>query len=105
MTNEIQNDTTISPFDEITSDVSGPETAEEAAKTVPMVVQVVVGKAELTVGQVMSIRRGAVVELDRKAGDVVDVCVNGKLLAKGELSVFEDNRIGVTLVEITRGTA
>jgi len=95
----------LSPFEALSGSQKGEETAQEAAMSVPMKIQVVVGRTEMTVRDVMNIRRGAVVELDRKAGDVVDITVNGKVLAKGELTVFEDGRIGVTLVEIVRGIA
>lgn len=94
----------MSPLDTLEPNVSGAETAKEAAMSVPMNVQVIIGQAKMPVRSVMNIRRGAVIELDRKAGDTVDIVVNGKVLAKGELTVFEDSRIGVTLVEIARGT-
>lgn len=103
--NEQKDANVISPLDDLTVQEDGDETAHDAAMTVPMTIQVIVGQAQMTVGQIINIRRGSVVELDRKAGDVVDIAVNGKTLAKGELTVFEDGRIGVTLVEIVRGTA
>lgn len=95
----------VSPFDEISPAAGGRETAADAALDVPMDVQVIVGQSRMTVRDVMAIRRGQLVELDRKASDLVDVAVNGKLLAKGELTVFEDGRIGVSLVEIVGGRA
>jgi len=95
----------VSPLDETGLPQEGPSTAAEAALDVPMAVQVIVGQAQMTVRDVMAIRRGQLVELDRKASDLVDVTVNGKVLAKGELTVFDDGRIGVSLVEIVRGRA
>lgn len=92
----------ISPFDEIRPDAADDRTAREAAMGVPVDVQVVVGKAKLSVKEVMSIHRGAVVELDSKASDLVDITVNGKVLAKGELTVYDDGRLGVTFVDIVR---
>jgi flagellar motor switch/type III secretory pathway protein FliN len=48
----------------------------------------------------MDIRRGKVLELDSKAGDLVDITVNGKVLARGDLNIFDDGSVGVTFVEI-----
>lgn len=93
----------VTPFDELSPQPGGDVTAADAALDVPMNVQVIVGKAEMTVREVMDIRRGALVELDRKASDLVDVAVNGKVLAKGEITLLDDGRIGVSLVEIVRG--
>ncbi|WP_315923197.1 FliM/FliN family flagellar motor switch protein [Mesorhizobium sp. SP-1A] len=98
--NENNTKTNLSPFDEI-QPVDGPDgTAREAAMSVPVNVEVVVGRSKITVAEIMDTRRGKVLELDSKAGDLVDITVNGKVLARGELNVFDDGRVGVTFVEI-----
>lgn len=95
-----QSNGILSPFDDI-SPVEGLDgTAHAAAMGVPVTVEVVVGRTKLTVADVMDIRRGKVIELNSKAGDLVDITVNGKVLARGELNIFEDGRTGVTFVEI-----
>jgi flagellar motor switch protein FliN/FliY len=75
-------------------------TARDAAMGVPVHVEVVVGRSKVTVADIMDIRRGKVLELDSKAGDLVDITVNGKVLARGDLNIFDDGSVGVTFVEI-----
>ena len=67
--------------------------------SVPVNVSAVLGRSVMTIGQVLSLRRGAVVELDRKVGDHVEVYLNNKLIAFGEVVIVED-RVGVTLTEV-----
>ncbi|MBS9479309.1 flagellar motor switch protein FliN [Ancylobacter radicis] len=69
---------------------------------VSVTMQVVLGSANLPVAQLMKLGRGAIVPLDRRVGEPVDVVVNGRILARGEVVVVdEDNsRFGVSLTEI-----
>lgn len=90
----------MSPFDPLQPAEDNNATVRQAAMSVPVHIEVVVGKTKLTVAEVMDTRRGKVLELDSKAGDLVEITANGKLLARGELNVFDDGRIGVTFVEI-----
>lgn len=60
---------------------------------------VVLGEVRLTIGEIAALAPGAVVELDRQAGEPVDVYVNDRLIGRGEL-VLVDGRIGVTLTEL-----
>lgn len=57
------------------------------------------GRTELTVRQVLDLQKGSVVELDRIAGDAVDVFVNDHLIAKGEVVVVDD-KFGVRITEL-----
>lgn len=66
---------------------------------IPVDIEVVVGKTEKTIGELLNMGIGSVVELDREVNDLVDIKVNGKLIAKGELVVIE-NRLGVKIKEI-----
>jgi flagellar motor switch protein FliN/FliY len=59
------------------------------------------GKASLKVNQLVKLSRGSVVELDRKIGEPVDVFVNDRLVAKGEI-VLVDGKIGITLTELVK---
>ncbi len=68
---------------------------------IPVNIEVVVGKAEKTIGELLNMGIGSVVELDREVNDLVDIKVNGKLIAKGELVVIE-NKLGVKIKEIVR---
>jgi len=73
----------------------------ESIYEIPVLVSVILGKAEMTVGQLVKLSKGSVVELDRKVGDPVDILVNDRLVAKGEV-VIVDDKIGVTLTEIIK---
>ncbi|MBB5751030.1 flagellar motor switch protein FliN [Prosthecomicrobium pneumaticum] len=73
---------------------------------VPVTLQVVLGSAQLPVAQLMKLGRGAIVSLDRRVGEPVDIVVNGRIIARGEVVVVdEDNsRFGVSLTEIVGAT-
>ncbi len=73
----------------------------EAVFDVPVQISAVLGKAQLQVSQLLKLGRGAVVELDRKVGEAIDIYVNNKLVARGEVVVVED-RLGVTMTEIIK---
>lgn len=66
---------------------------------VPLDVTVEIGRTKMPVKNILDIRPGSIVELDRQAGDPVDVIVNGQLIAKGDVVVIDDN-FGVRIVEI-----
>jgi flagellar motor switch protein FliN/FliY len=85
-------------------------TAEEAGKfanvdailRIPVTMQVVLGSATIPVANLMKLGRGAVVPLDHRVGEPVDVVVNGRIVARGEVVVVEEDnsRFGVSLTEI-----
>jgi len=69
---------------------------------IPVSIQVVLGSATMPVASLMKLGRGAVVPLDHRVGEPVDVVVNGRVVARGEVVVVEDDnsRFGVSLTEI-----
>ncbi len=71
----------------------------EALYDVPVQVSVVLGRTTMQLSNILKLGRGAVIELDRNVGEPIDVYVNNKIVAKGEI-VIVDNKIGVTLTEI-----
>jgi flagellar motor switch protein FliN/FliY len=73
----------------------------EAVYDIPVQVSAVLGKATMRVSQLLKLGRGAVVELDRKVGEAIDIYVNNRLVARGEVVVVED-RLGVTMTEIVK---
>lgn len=73
----------------------------EAVYEIPVQVSAVLGKATMQVSQLLKLGRGAVVELDRKVGEAIDIYVNNRLVARGEVVVVED-RLGVTMTEIIK---
>lgn len=66
---------------------------------VPLRVTVEVGATRMLVREVIQLGKGAVIDLDRAAGEPADVLVNGRLLARGEVTV-EDDRLAVRIVEM-----
>lgn len=76
----------------------------ELVMDVPVTMQVVLGSTTLSVANILKLGRGAVVKLDTKVGDPVDVVVNGRVIARGEIVVLdgEDQRFGVTLTEVAK---
>ncbi len=73
----------------------------EAVYDIPVQVSAVLGKTTMKVSQLLKLGRGAVVELDRKVGEAIDIYVNNRLVARGEVVVVED-RLGVTMTEIIK---
>jgi len=68
---------------------------------VPVNVSAVLGKASLDVASLLRLSAGAVLELDRKVGEAIDIYVNNRLVARGEIVLVED-RLGVTMTEIIK---
>ena len=85
------------------SSLSGPadETPMEPVYDVPVSVRAVLGKSSLEVNQLLALEPGAVIELDRKVGEPVDVYVNNRLVARGEVVIVDDH-LGVTMTEILK---
>jgi flagellar motor switch protein FliN/FliY len=73
----------------------------EAVYDVPVQISAVLGRATMQVSQLLKLGRGAVVELDRKVGEAIDIYVNNRLVARGEVVVV-DERLGVTMTEIVK---
>jgi flagellar motor switch protein FliN/FliY len=69
---------------------------------IPVSVQVVLGSAMMPVSNLLKLGRGAVIPLDHRVGEPVDIIVNGRVIARGEIVVVEDDnsRLGVSLTEI-----
>jgi flagellar motor switch protein FliN len=75
----------------------------EAVYDIPVTVSAVLGKTTMQVSQLLKLGRGAVVELDRKLGEAIDIYVNNRLVARGEVVMVDDSRLGVTMTEIVKG--
>lgn len=78
-----------------------PQSGLEAVHDVPVKVQAVLGRSRMPIGELLRLKTGMVVELDRRVGEPVDIFVNNRLIARGEV-VMIDNSLGVTLTEIVR---
>jgi flagellar motor switch protein FliN/FliY len=85
----------------------GPVSTKSAADLeqvfdVPVTVSAVLGNVEMPVGELLKLAPGTVLELDRKVGEAIDILVNNRLVARGEVVLVED-RLGVTMTEIIKG--
>ena len=86
--------------DEAQNSLSTP-LAKNTIENVPVKISAVLGKTKIDVAQLRTLGDGAVIELDRKVGEPIDLYVNDRLIARGEL-VMVDGALGVTMTEIVR---
>jgi flagellar motor switch protein FliN len=82
----------------------GSVTDLEAVYDISVTVSAVIGKATMQVSQLLKLGRGAVVELDRRLGEAIDIYVNNRLVARGEVVMVDDTRLGVTMTEIVKSS-
>ena len=68
---------------------------------VPVNIQAVLGRTNLEVSELLRLAPGSVLELDRRVGEAIDIYVNNRLVARGEI-VLVDDRLGVTMTEIIK---
>jgi len=80
---------------------AGAEIDLDTIEDVPVEVTVVLGETAITVDELLKMGQGAVIELDRKIGEPVELYVNERCVAKGEIVVV-DNKIGITMTEIIK---
>ena len=59
------------------------------------------GKSSMSVADLLQLTQGSILELDRKVGEAIDIYVNNRLMARGEV-VIVDDRLGVTMTEIIK---
>ena len=89
-------------FDEEDDDLTSEQlTNLELIMSVPLEISVEIGKAKKQIKEILEFTQGTIVELDKQAGSLVDIIVNGQLIAKGEVVVVNDN-FGVRVVEIEK---
>lgn len=71
---------------------------------IPVTVDVIIGQSELTISQLMSLQSGAIIQLDRKIGELSDISVNGRVIARGSIIVIEDGKddIGISITHIVQ---
>lgn len=76
----------------------------EAVYNIPVKVSAVLGKTQMKVSQLMKLNKGAIIELDRKVGEAIDIYVNNNLVARGEVVVVDD-KLGITMTEIVKSAS
>jgi flagellar motor switch protein FliN/FliY len=97
MTGELLNDEQKREFEmgePMAGDVS-------AIYDIPVQISAVLGRSTMQVSQLLKLGRGAVVDLDRKVGEAIDIYVNNRLVARGEVVVVDD-KLGITMTEIVK---
>ncbi|HVY15642.1 MAG TPA: flagellar motor switch protein FliN [Rhodopila sp.] len=62
----------------------------------------VLGSSSIPISQLLKLGRGAVVELDRKIGEPIDIHINNRCIARGEVVTIAGSRLGVTMTEIVK---
>jgi flagellar motor switch protein FliN len=97
---DVLHDDSVAPAMEADIPVDGHNTS--LIMNIPVDVQIVLGTAEMPVAELMALRKGSTVALNRRIGEAVDVVVNGRKIAKGEITVLESDpsRFGIKLTEI-----
>jgi flagellar motor switch protein FliN/FliY len=104
---DLENDAGIvPPADPTASDADGEIPTRgaadlEAVFDVPVQVSAVLGRARMDVGDLLKLGPGTVLELDRKVGEAIDIYVNNRLVARGEVVLVED-KLGVTMTEVIK---
>jgi flagellar motor switch protein FliN/FliY len=73
----------------------------EAVFDVPVRISVVLGRTKMPVSQLLRMDVGTVIELDRQVGEAVEILVNDRLVARGEI-VLVESRLGVTMTEVIK---
>lgn len=76
----------------------------EAVYDVPVNITAILGRTYMDVSELLKLEEGNVLELDRKVGEAIDIFVNNRLIARGEVVMVED-RLGITMTEIVKGEA
>lgn len=74
----------------------------DAMLNVGLNVEIVLGKTRMPISQLLKLSRGSIIELDKKIGEPVDVVINDRLVARGDLVKLPEDRVGVSLIEIVK---
>ena len=90
-------DVTLAPDAETTRSASD----LEAVFDVPVQVSAVLGRTRMDIGDLLKLGPGAVLELDRKVGEAIDIYINNRLVARGEVVLVEE-KLGVTMTEMIK---
>ena len=74
----------------------------DAMLNVGLNVQIVLGKTRMPISSLLKLSRGSIIELDKKIGEPVDIVINDRLVARGDLVKLAEDRVGVSLIEIVK---
>ena len=100
----LENFTTAPAAEPPSAITAAPHTARdlEAVYDIPVTVSAVLGRTTMQVSQLLKLARGAVIDLDRKLGEAIEIYVNNRLIARGEVIMIDETRLGVTMTEIVK---
>ena len=90
-------------FDELTDESNGASVNMDAILDVPVTISMEIGRTRINIRNLLQLNQGSVVELDRLAGEPMDVLVNGTLIAQGEVVVVNE-KFGLRLTDIISPT-
>lgn len=92
-------ETAMATFDELTDESMGEAVNMDAILDVPVTISMEIGRTNINIRNLLQLNQGSVVELDRLAGEPMDVLVNGTLIAQGEVVVVNE-KFGLRLTDI-----
>lgn len=99
---DVDSSATAVADDNIDDDLGTRSAADlQAVFEVPVAVSAILGKTKMDVSDLLKLEKGSVVELDRKVGEAVDIYINNRLIARGEVVVVEE-QLGITMTEIIK---
>jgi flagellar motor switch protein FliN/FliY len=84
------------------SDTAPPVGEDRVASVmdIPVTLTVVLGEKQLPLGKLYGLGRGSIIELDRKVGEPVEIFVNDRLVARGEVQITDEGRLAISMTEI-----
>ena len=82
------------------SEMSSEAINQNVVKSIPITLNVEVGKTKLKLKDLMAVAQGTVLELDRSVGELMDIKVNDLVIAKGEVVTVDNNKLGIRVLEI-----
>ena len=100
MSEEVPQDEVEGNEDHVSTSVSSDGINQNVVKSIPITLNVEVGKTSLKLRDLMAGAQGTVLELDRTVGDLMDIKINDMVIAKGEVVTVDQNKLGIRVLEI-----
>ena len=100
MSEEVPQDEVEGNEASVSTSVSSDGINQNVVKSIPITLNVEVGKTSLKLRDLMAVAQGTVLELDRTVGDLMDIKINDMVIAKGEVVTVDQNKLGIRVLEI-----
>lgn len=97
----LEDNPILSGYNEVGADMPTNVKDLESVYDIPVKVSAILGKTDIKVNQLLKLNKGAIIELDKKVGEAIDIYVNNNLVARGEVVVVDD-KLGITMTEIVK---